>query len=72
MTMDVLPRTTRSTHWILQKDWKRRFISAGGYTTHPELATKIADETGYDRSTFYGGTHVGYTDYPFYEASKAE
>ncbi|KAL1928164.1 hypothetical protein VTP01DRAFT_3080 [Rhizomucor pusillus] len=26
--------------------WKGVFVSSGGYTTHPELATKVADETG--------------------------
>ncbi|KAI9318001.1 hypothetical protein BX666DRAFT_1933769 [Dichotomocladium elegans] len=26
--------------------WKGPFISAGGYTTHPDLAAKVADETG--------------------------
>lgn len=82
-----------------RKAWKGPFISAGGYTTHPELATKIADETGnliaigrafianpdiverlkngwplnkYNPQTFYGGDHVGYTDYPFYDQTSSK
>jgi N-ethylmaleimide reductase len=26
----------------------------------------------YDRSTFYGGSEVGYTDYPFYDDATEE
>lgn len=79
-----------------RKIWKGVFMSAGGYTTKPELATQVADATGnliaigrafianpdlvdrlkngwplnkYNRETFYTHDAVGYTDYPFYEAS---
>lgn len=79
-----------------RKIWKGVFISAGGYTTNPELAKKVAEETGnlvaigrafianpdiverlrngwpltkYNRDTFYSPGAVGYTDYPFYNAS---
>jgi N-ethylmaleimide reductase len=37
------------------------------YISNPDLADRFAtgaDLTPYDRSTFYGGTAVGYTDYP--------
>lgn len=45
----------------------RRFIS------NPDLPLRLAKGyplAAYDRSTFYGGTEKGYTDYPTYEASK--
>jgi N-ethylmaleimide reductase len=37
------------------------------YISNPDLPDRFAtaaDLTPYDRSTFYGGTEVGYTDYP--------
>jgi N-ethylmaleimide reductase len=37
------------------------------FISNPDLPTRIADGTplaDYDRDTFYGGTAVGYTDYP--------
>mmetsp|Transcript_33854 Transcript_33854/g.95845 ORF Transcript_33854/g.95845 Transcript_33854/m.95845 type:complete len:140 (+) Transcript_33854:1356-1775(+) len=41
----------------------RHFIS------NPDLPYRLINRlelTPYDRSTFYGGAEVGYTDYPFY------
>lgn len=46
---DDFGRTTKDTVNTLdpfRKVWKGPFISAGGYTTNPELAFKVAEETG--------------------------
>ncbi|MDB9376298.1 alkene reductase, partial [Nodularia sphaerocarpa CS-585A2] len=40
------------------------------YISNPDLVKRFALNASlnpYDRSTFYGGTEQGYTDYPFLE-----
>jgi N-ethylmaleimide reductase len=40
------------------------------FTSNPDLPHRLQQRlplTQYDRSTFWGGTHVGYTDYPAYQ-----
>jgi N-ethylmaleimide reductase len=40
------------------------------FTSNPDLPRRLQHRlplTQYDRSTFWGGTHVGYTDYPSYQ-----
>ncbi len=42
------------------------------FIANPDLPRRIElglPLNGYDRTTFYGGDHRGYTDYPFYEAA---
>jgi N-ethylmaleimide reductase len=44
------------------------------YISNPDLAKRIADGVplaSYDRSTFYGGGEVGYTDYPWESGHRA-
>ena len=38
---------------------------------HPRRLREDAPLNAYDRSTFYGGTEKGYTDYPFLPAARA-
>jgi 2,4-dienoyl-CoA reductase-like NADH-dependent reductase (Old Yellow Enzyme family) len=43
------------------------------FISNPDLVERLKNGyplNKYDRSTFYGGNQVGYTDYPFYDASK--
>ncbi|HEX9449260.1 MAG TPA: alkene reductase [Dongiaceae bacterium] len=44
------------------------------FIANPDLPKRIARDlplNAYDRDTFYGGGHRGYTDYPFYEDAQA-
>jgi N-ethylmaleimide reductase len=40
------------------------------FTSNPDLPRRLQHKlplTQYDRSAFWGGTHVGYTDFPDYQ-----
>jgi len=42
------------------------------FIANPDLPERIRHDrplNAYDRDTFYGGTEVGFTDYPFYQQS---
>jgi N-ethylmaleimide reductase len=44
------------------------------FIANPDLPKRLklnAELNAYDRNTFYGGTEVGYTDYPALEAAEA-
>ena len=45
------------------------------FTANPDLALRLKQGGPYntpDRKTFYGGTEVGYTDYPFLETTSVQ
>ncbi|KAI9020826.1 hypothetical protein CLU79DRAFT_219628 [Phycomyces nitens] len=45
------------------------------FIANPDLPERLKNDwplNTYDRSTFYGGTDVGYTDYPFYSPETAD
>jgi N-ethylmaleimide reductase len=44
------------------------------FIANPDLPERLRNGwplNDYDRPSFFGGTEVGYTDYPFYEVAKA-
>ncbi|KAI9018472.1 hypothetical protein CLU79DRAFT_837063 [Phycomyces nitens] len=62
-----------------QKAWKGPFITAVAFgrtfIANPDLPERLKNDwplTPYDRSTFYGGASVGYTDYAFYSPEKLD
>lgn len=47
-------------------------VEGRDFIANPDLPERIRHGrplNAYDRDTFYGGTEVGFTDYPFYQAT---
>ncbi|KAF2394338.1 hypothetical protein [Pseudomonas frederiksbergensis] len=59
-------------HRVVMAPLTRMRSEPGDFIANPNLPERIRlgwPLNAYDRDTFYGGTEVGFTDYPFYQES---
>jgi len=64
--------TPESAEAILKEGSADMVAFGRDFISNPDLPVRIAQGqslAAYDRDTFYGGTGVGYTDYPAYSES---